>query len=208
MLNLKADVLSRRTLDVLLNLSPADIIRRDPDSEVIKGTAHRPGGWLHAPANLELFAACDTRLTKVAGWADLNIKRVERVIPVLVKSTKLLVIQAAATDDLTAFAVNRYAGSSSIWVNLIDLLSEAGLTVETGYRERFEVAYVPKGSPLWPGLVIDLSQSKERRVESGYKKKRGEAGSTEATATAKAGKTSRKQESEPAAAEPVPTAEA
>jgi len=204
----KEDVLSRRTLDALLNLSPADIIRRDPDSEVIKGNAHRPGGWLHAPANLELFAACDRRLTQVAGWATLNIKRVEKVTPVLVKGTKLLVIQAAATDDLTAVPVNRYAGTSSIWMNLVDLLSDAGLTVETGYRERFEVAYVPKGSLLWPGLVIDLSQSKERRVESGYKKKKGEAGSTDATAAAKDGKSSRKQECEPAAAEPVQTAEA
>ena len=156
-------------------------------------------------ANLELFAACDRRLTKVVGWAGLNIKRVERVLPSLVRGTELLVIQAAATDDLTAFAVNRYTGSSSIWVNLIDLLSNAGLTVETGYRARYEVAYVPKGSPLWPGLVIDLSQSKERRVESGYKK--DEAGSTEATAAAKAGKTSRQKESEPAAAGSVQTAE-
>ena len=174
---------------------------------MIKGTAHRPGGWLHAPANLELFAACDRRLTRVAGWAGLNIKRVERVHPSLVRGTELLVIQAAATDDLTAVAVNRYTGSSSIWVNLINLLSNAGLTVETGYRARYVVAYVPKGSPLWPGLVIDLSQSKERRVESGYKKKKDEAGSNEATAAAKAGKTSGKKESESAAAESVQTAE-
>ncbi|HYG57730.1 MAG TPA: hypothetical protein VD902_06645 [Symbiobacteriaceae bacterium] len=46
----------------------------------------------------------------------------------------------------------------------------AGLTIESGYKERFDVAYVPQGSPLWPGLVIDLSQPWDRRVDA---KKKG-----------------------------------
>jgi len=66
-----------------------------------------------------------------------------------VKGTKVLVIQAASADDLTAIAVNRYIGSSSIWINLIDLLGEAGLMVKTGYRERYAVAF-PRRAPSGP----------------------------------------------------------
>ncbi|HEY3364695.1 MAG TPA: hypothetical protein VGK74_06550 [Symbiobacteriaceae bacterium] len=166
-----AEVLSRSSLDALLNVRPEDIITVKAEAEVVKGTAYQPGGWLHAPAQLELFAAADKRLTRVAALGGLNVKRVERVIPMLVKSTSLLVLKAAPMTDLTALPVNRYKGTSSAWANVISLLSEAGLTVETGYRERFEVAYVPAGSPLWPGLVIDLSQPKERRREPKKRKK-------------------------------------
>jgi len=201
------EVLSKRTLDLLLNLSPDDLIRLNPDPEVIKGRARRPGGWLHAPAHFELFAATNRRLTRVAEWANLHISRVDRVQVSLIKGTKLLIIQAALTEDLTAIVVNRYAGSSSIWINLIDLLAEAGLTVQTGYRERYEVAYVPKESLVWPGLVIDLGQSKERRVESGAKKKPGQTGEAEPAAVAKEAKPSPKTESEPPAEGPAEAAE-
>ena len=114
----------------------------------------RPGGWLHAPTQLELFAAADRRLTRVAGLAGLHIKRVEKVLPILVRGTKLLNVQATATDDLTATPVNRYTGSSRIWMNLVDLLGEAGLTVETGYRERNEVAYVPQTAHIFLYAVL------------------------------------------------------
>jgi len=120
----------------------------------------------------------------------------------------VLVIQAASADDLTAIAVNRYIGSSSIWINLIDLLGEAGLMVKTGYRERYAAAFVPEGSPLWPGLVIDLSHSKQRRVESGYKKKATPAEATETVAAAKEVKSSQKKESEPAAVKTAETTKA
>jgi hypothetical protein len=68
--------------------------------------------------------------------------------------------------------------ASAVFINLISLLGDAGETVETGYRERFEAAYVPKGSPLWPGLVIDLSQPKERRQEPTTKKSNTQSDNT------------------------------
>lgn len=194
------EVLSRTTLETLLHVSPEDLIERNPDREVIKGTAYHSGGWQHAPAQWELFAAADKRLTRVANWAGLNTKRVERVHARLVKGTKLLIIQAASPDDLTAFPVIRYGGSSSIWINLIELLSETGLTVETGYRERYDVAYVPKGSPLWPGLVIDLSQSQERRMESGFKRKKGQGKVGKTAAAAGENRADPQKDSKPAAA--------
>jgi hypothetical protein len=148
-------------VDALMNVRPEDVVDADPHAEVIKGSANRPGGWMHAPAYMELFAAVDKRLTRLAKLEGINVKRVERVLPKLIKGTRLLVIKAAKTEDLSAIPVNRYGGSA-VFINLMSLLGEAG--------ERFEVAYVPKGSPLWPGLVIDLSQPKERRQEPTTKK--------------------------------------
>jgi hypothetical protein len=165
----KEEILARSTVDALMNVRPEDLVEADPHSEVIKGPANRSGGWLHAPAHLALFAAADKRLTRVAHLDHIMVKKVERVLPKLIKGTRLLVIKAAQTEDLSAIPVNRY-GASPAFINLISLLGEAGETVETGYRERFEVAYIPKSSPLYPGLVIDLSQPKERRQAPTIKK--------------------------------------
>jgi hypothetical protein len=158
------DVLSQHAMDALLNVRPEDLISASPDPEVIKGNMNRPSCWIQSPASVECNAAADRRLTRVAGWAGLNLKTVDRVHADLVPGTKLLVIRAGQVTDLSAAQVSRY--NSTAVFNLVNLLSEHNLLVETGYRERYEVAYIPKASKLWPGLVIDLSQPKERRVTS------------------------------------------
>ncbi len=167
----KAEVLSKQTLDALLNVRPENLIAPSTDGEILKGTANRSGGWLHAPANLELFSAADHRLSRIAEPGAVSRKKVERVHCRLVPNTKLLIIKPAAANDLTALPVNRYAKSSGAWINLITLLEEAGLSVETGYRERFDAAYIPSASPLAPGLVIDLGLPLERRAEPVKKSK-------------------------------------
>jgi hypothetical protein len=164
----KDEVLSKKATEALLNLKEEELISADADAEVIKGNAKRPGCWIHSPAMVELFAAADKRLTRVANWAGMSAKQVAKVHARLVKGTKLVLITPAPVEDLTAIPVHRY-GSSAVF-NLVNLLGEAGLTVATGYRERYDVAYVPKESPAWPALVIDLSQQKERRLEPPGKK--------------------------------------
>ncbi|MDB4897720.1 MAG: hypothetical protein JWN15_3982 [Firmicutes bacterium] len=168
----KQQILSRSTMDALLKATPDDLISNDPSAEVIKGNANRSGCWQHAPAQFELFAAADRRLTRVSDWAGMHVKKVERVQCTLLTGTKLLIIHPADADDLSAFPVRRY-GNSTAWVNMVSLLAESSLMVDTGWRERFDVAYIPKESALWPGLVIDLSLPKDRRQES--KKKGGQA---------------------------------
>ncbi len=195
----KEEVLGKGALDALLNASIGDVIGYDPETEVVKGGAHRSAGWLHAPAHLQLLAVAERRLTRVAQLAGQTTRKVEKVHPKLIKGTKLLVIQVASPDDLTAVPVNRYAGSSAAWINLLQLLGGVGLTVETGYRERFDVAYVPKGSLLWPGLVIDLSQPRERRREPGARKTPGQAEPATATAVTRQGEDGPKPESGSAA---------
>jgi hypothetical protein len=160
----KEDVLSRSAMDALLNATPEELISASPDPEVIKGNMNRPSCWIEGPAMVEFNAASDRRLTRVAGWDGINTKKVGRVHADLVPGTMLLVIRAALPTDLSAIQVNRYASATKF--NLVDLLADQGLQVETNYRERYEVAYIPKASKLWPGLVIDLSQPKERRITS------------------------------------------
>lgn len=167
----KEEVLSRSTFEALINTRPEDLIAPDPDSEVIKGNARAPGGWIHSPAILDLFASADKRLTRVSDWMGMSVKRVEKVKPNLVRGTKLLILKPAKEGDLTAIPVVR--SGTSVTINLITLLGEHGLTVETGYRERFDIAYLPKESPLWPGLFLDLADVKERRRDSSPKKAAG-----------------------------------
>lgn len=166
-----AEVLPSDVLEILTNVKPDQLVTPVPDSEVVKGRAYRSAAWLYGPAMLELMAMADRRLTKVAGLEGSSARRVERVKAMLIKGTKLLVVKAAPADDLTALPVTRYTGGSSAWINLISLLGTAGLTVESNWKELYEVAFVPKSSPLWPGLLINLGERKDRRSTA---KKEGE----------------------------------
>lgn len=168
----KENVLNKKSMEALLNAKPEDLISADSEAEIIKGRARQSGCWIHSPANVSLFAAAEKRLTQVAIWGGKDVKRVEKVYARLLPGTKLIIITPAPLEDLTAYPVNRHGSQTTF--NLIDLLGEHGLTVETGYRERYDVAYVPKESALWPALVIDLGQVKERRLLPTTRKEAGD----------------------------------
>lgn len=164
----KEEVLNPKTMEALLRARPEDLISADAEAEVIKGNANPSGCWINSPAMVEFFASADKRLTRVANWAGNLVKRVDKIHARLLKGTKLMIITPAQPEDLTAIPINRYGSTATF--NAVNLLAEAGQTVETGYRERYDVAFVPKNSPLWPALVIDLAQVKERRADSTAKK--------------------------------------
>jgi len=170
----KQEVLSRRTLDVLLNTPRTEVIKPAPEAETIKGTAYRSGGWLYSPGNLAIFAAADNRLTLLSSIEGRPVKQVNQVQPELIKGSTVVIFRTAPPEDLTAIPVNRYTGQSGAWINLFTLLAPAGLTVPTGYKERYEIAWVPEESPFWPALCMDLSRPVERRIV-----KRKSAGQTE-----------------------------
>ncbi len=163
----KDEVLKQSTLDALMNTKPEDLIAPEDNPEVIKGNAKPSGGWISSPAMLEIFAAADKRLTRVAGWAGIQVKRVEKVHARLIPGTKLVVLKAAPGDDFKAIPVVR--NGNNVTINLITLLSSPKnrLTIETGYRERFDINYIPEGSLHWPGLVLDLGDPQEREKISG-----------------------------------------
>lgn len=172
---LMEEILDQTVQDALNSARLDQLIGPKPDQEVQKGTAYSSSGWLHSPAQLELLAQADWRLARVANLKrtdDAQINQVDRVEAKLVPGTKLLILRPALDQDLTAAPVNRYAGQSGAWINLFDLLKPAKLTVTTGYRQLYTVSYVPKTSPLWPALVIDLGKPLERRQQP--KRKKGE----------------------------------
>ncbi|MFZ5816085.1 MAG: hypothetical protein ACOY93_12370 [Bacillota bacterium] len=158
----KEEGLTPEVLEALMNTKPQELIAPNANPEVIKGRARRPGGWLQGPALLELFASADRRLTRVAKLDKMDVKRVSRVHARLIPGTKIVILKAARADDLAATPVNRYG--RTVTINLINLLAEHELTVQTGYKERFEIGYIPKGSPHWPGLFLNLADVKERRL--------------------------------------------
>jgi hypothetical protein len=118
---------------------------------------NRPECWIQGPGMVEFNAASDRRLTRVANWAGMKVRKTKRVHAELLAGTKLVIVTAAQSTDLSAISVNRYGSSSTF--NLVDLLAEHGLQVESGYRERYEVAYVPKASFLYPFAHRNVSCS-------------------------------------------------
>lgn len=160
------EVLSKSVMDIFLNLKPEDILAPDPDAEIIKGNAHQPAAWAHAPAHYEFNAASDNRLLRCAKLAGIPGNQVQRVHANLIRGTDMVVVRPADPNDTTALPVNRYAGNTSAWVNLITLLAQYGLTIDTGYKELYYTMYVPKGSPLWPGIFMNVGKYVKRRKES------------------------------------------
>ncbi|HWI63623.1 MAG TPA: hypothetical protein VNT75_17450 [Symbiobacteriaceae bacterium] len=163
------EVIDQSLADRLVQIRPEGLIGTTPGAEVRKTTARSSSCWLFSPGRLDLLSVAYGRLVRCAG---ANVRHVERVTARLVRGTKLLIIQPAPDTDLTAYEVRRYNGNSPATINLSGLLMEHKLAVEPGWKERFDVAFIPKGSPLGQGLVIDLGAVKERSRAS--KKKEAE----------------------------------
>lgn len=175
------EILDQTILDVLNRTTPDQLIGVDPTKDLPKGAAYPACTWVHGPGYVELLAMADERLTRVAnmkrGPNEAQVNQVDKVIAKLVPGTKILTLRPAPAEDMTAVPVTRYDGQSGAWINLFALLKSAGLTVDSGYREMYLVHYMPKSSPLWPALMIDLGARKDRRQEPTRKKKRqAEAG--------------------------------
>ncbi|HEY3367188.1 MAG TPA: hypothetical protein VGK74_19200 [Symbiobacteriaceae bacterium] len=171
------EVIKKRVMDLVMNATEDDLQGPDQSAEPAKGNTLEATCWVHGPAVVQLSALSYTRLRKIAELDRLKVKDVPKVTAKFIGDTKVLIIRAAAETDRTAYEVHRYKRTAGGWFNLFELLGSHGLTVESGYRERFDVLYVPKGSPLWPGLLIDLGAPKERRLEK--KKKKSDSASTE-----------------------------
>jgi|GEM_PF-1305291 len=160
----KQEVLRKSALDALMKTAPEELIAPEEDPEVVKGNAKGPYCWIKSPAMMELYAATDQRLTRVAQLAGLQVKRVPKVHARLLPGTKLVTLKPTHGEDSTGIKVVR--SGSNISINLISLLGDKELTIEHGYRELFKVFYIPEGTPHYPGLLIDLGDVLDRRKES------------------------------------------
>lgn len=169
------ETLEQSAVDALNRVTRDQLLGPDPDAEAIMGTAYSSSAWVHAPGNVELLAVADDRLTRIENIEREKkslplVNQVDRVIGKIVPGTQLLALMAAPDTNLTATPVRRYDGDSSAWANHSDLLASRKLAVDTGLKQLYHVAYVPKSSPLWPALVIDLSKPLDRRQEPKRKK--------------------------------------
>lgn len=178
----KEDVLKSKTLETLLKAKRSDLVAVDDDAEVLRSNAYAPGCWIHSPAMVELFASADQRLTRIAHWAGMVVKQVDRVHAERIDGTQIVIITPAAHDDRTALPIKRKGSTATF--NLRKLLGAAGIRIQPGYRERYDVAYVPRESALWPALLIDLGDMKERRLEPKSDKQEEEESAETATAQA------------------------
>jgi hypothetical protein len=149
------------------NVKPDEMILHDPTAETLRSNQYRSGGWLHGPAHLELFANTDRRLTKVANELGDPCEFVERVQAVRIKGTKLVYLWPTDKEDADGIEVKRYA--SSAWINLITLLGPANMTMETGYKHRYEINFAKPEDHVYPALKIDLGRVLERRKEGSTK---------------------------------------
>lgn len=164
--------LPKKLADLMASVTEKDLRGPNKEAETLKGTTTTPGVWVYSPATFKFSALASRRLTKCARWSGKTDTQVTRVHARFVGETNTVLIKPADPLDVTAFEVAYYSSASGGVVNLYDLLGPANSTVETGYRQRYDVHLVPKGSPLWPGLVINLGESQERKVD--VKKKKGE----------------------------------
>lgn len=196
------EVLHQHIIDAFMNVNPATLIKPKLETEAVKGNAKPAGGWLHSPAHWQFYAAVEKRLIQCAKLDRKQMTRIERVHISLIPGTQLMTIKAADSQDMTAIAVTRPSGSG-FWVNAFNLLGDAELTVEPGFRQRYTAHNIPQGSPLWPGLFIDISQPLERRTEPESTKKN--AASANNTKNAAAGA---KPAAEPAKTEAAPAPDA
>lgn len=166
----KQEVLSKRLLDLVLGADPDNLISATDTAELAKGNTNGSVCDIHSPANVEFYAMADKRLGRAARDAGINVTQVERVHARLIPGSRVIVIKPAPKEDLTAYKLNRYESSSTVWVNLFPLLAQEGLALESGYKTRFDVVNIPQESKLWPGLLIDLDQPLERSRETANKK--------------------------------------
>jgi hypothetical protein len=140
----------------MAHLTLADFKLNDPSAEYLTGSAKPSGGWLHAPAHLEMFRAAQQRLAKLAERRDLKTRKVTRIRASLLKNSTLVLLLPAEDDDLAAIQVNQYK-KSAVWINLITLLGPEQLALHTGIKRRYNIEFAPADCPLGPCLMFDLA---------------------------------------------------
>jgi hypothetical protein len=161
-----------KLLDLVNNATEQDLRGPQPMAETLKGNTGAPNVWVDSPATFRFSAASNRRLINVARLSGMSDNKVLRVHARFVGDSNVVLIKPAGELDMTAFEVGYYKGAAGGAVNLYDLLGPARTTVQAGYRQRYNVHLVPKTSSLFPGLLIDLDDPKERKTITRNKKKK------------------------------------
>lgn len=143
---------------------------------VAKGKAYKTaGGWIHAPALLEIFKKTQVVLAQIAAMRGLLLGQVKVVRLARIRGEKRIYIIPVSEGDPDAIEIKHYSGKKSI--NMIEFLADDDLAVPTGYKERYllQVVTADDGSPVGPALLLDLDKPLERQFVGRKKKKKDKA---------------------------------
>ncbi|HEY3368083.1 MAG TPA: hypothetical protein VGK74_23740 [Symbiobacteriaceae bacterium] len=173
--------LPKKLADLLSSVTVKDLRGPESAAETLKGNTNTPNVWVYSPAVFKFSSLAQKRLTRVARQAGMQDTQVTRVHAQLIGDSNTVLIKPADALDLTAFENPNYRGVSGGVCNLFDLLGPARCTVETGYRQKYDVHMVPQGSAFWPGLLVDLDDPRERKLLPKRKKKSSSTGETKSS---------------------------
>lgn len=165
--------------------NPSKFIFKSREVEILKGNQHPPGGWLHGPAQLQMFRAGYNRLVRVGEMLGEPVRNVRFVRIARMKGTKKVYIWPAEPDTPDAIPIT--GTGYQTWINLLSLLGNEN-SLPTRRRERYALKYTEAG-PEGVALVMDLGEPLEVRIANPPKKRTKKASSSTTQKSTTAGAT-------------------
>lgn len=145
-----------------------ELIFNNQQAELLNRNQYESGGWLHSPANLQLFARSVKQLVGLNRALSIDEKWVPYVRAARPKGKDIVYIYPTDEHDPNKIDVHKRDGNA--WINLRSLLEPSHHTVELGYRVRYEIVAV-NDSPVGPALKLDLAKEVERRLKPPSKRR-------------------------------------
>ena len=152
-----------------------ELVYNSKATELINRNQYTNGGWLHSPAQLELFARSIKFLIKLNRARGIDANWVPYVRAARLKGEDIVYVWP--TDEKDEDKIEVRPRSAHAWINIRSLLEPSFHTVEQGYRVRYEIVADDK-SPVGPALKFDLSKPLERKRQP--PSKQGKSGKAKA----------------------------
>jgi hypothetical protein len=169
---------------------------------VQKGNMKDPGGWLHAPAMLEIFRTAEWKLEELTELREGARRAVERLRASRFEGDKRVYLYPTDAQDVDGIELKRYRGK--VTVNLIEFLIEGNLTVPTGYKELYDLVQVGKESPVGHALVMDLEKPRDRAPDKRKTKSAATGKKSQSTGTSQSTTTPNASTTNPNPSTPAP----
>jgi hypothetical protein len=163
----------KRTGRPVINDPSQAIINTKGEQDTPKGNAKPAFITLVGPALGLMNRLGDRRLAKSVEPLGRKVNRVQKVRALVKKGTKTVFVWETFADDSDGIDVKRSGSYASI--NLWDLLSRAGLTVESGHYETYALEFSEPTDMVYPAIKFDMSKKVDSGLTSGERLRRAEA---------------------------------
>ncbi|MFZ5827511.1 MAG: hypothetical protein ACOY94_24680 [Bacillota bacterium] len=163
--------------------SESELIVNSFSTPVITRNMKGSTGWVHSPAMFRPLLLTQRDLVEVAKARGMRVSRfrdIEYVRAGRRKATGEIYIWPTTADDPDRIEVQH--GKSTVWINLITLLSKEKMMLEPGYRERYVVRVVGANSPAGHAIMFDMTQHQARRGKGSSTKTTTAANQTQSKA--------------------------